>query len=335
MRSLLGDMQINEKLVNEMFLEHLPADVQTTLASGSQNLTVPQLAEMTDRIIEELLLKHPNIIKPQFRSSEGQHDVGQHIRTSGPPVFARPRGLAPASSQASKAEFEHMLLLGIIRPSESPWASPLHVVPKATSADSGHPCGDIPKTIVTTTFGLFGFIHMPFCLRYAAKTFQRFIDHVLRGLPFVYACIDDLLVTNQTAEEHKEHLALVFDHHDKFWVINNPSRVEASRDFPPPTSKRHLQRFLGMVIFYRRFLPKCAHLMLPLTSMLSGPKGLLELTGETLAAFGRIKSFLADATLLTHSAPEARLFLMVDASTVGVGAVLQQHLAGSTRIIEV
>ncbi|BHF67739.1 hypothetical protein SprV_0301076700 [Sparganum proliferum] len=86
-----------------------------------------------------------------------------------------------------------------------------------------------------------------------------------------------------------------------------------------------------MVNFYRRFLPNCADLMLPLTNLLSGPKGPLELRGHALTAFERIKTSLADATLLTHPAPEAPLSLMVDASTVAVGAVLQQHINDSTR----
>ena len=47
-----------------------------------------------------------------------------------------------------------------------------------------HP-DDSPKTAISIQFGLFEFLHMPFGLRNAAQTFQRFIDEVLRGLDFV------------------------------------------------------------------------------------------------------------------------------------------------------
>ncbi len=49
-----------------------------------------------------------------------------------------------------------------------------------------HP-DDIPKTAVTIPFGLYEFTCMPFGLRNAAQTFQRFIDTVLRGLHFSFA----------------------------------------------------------------------------------------------------------------------------------------------------
>jgi hypothetical protein len=65
---------------------------------------------------------------------------------------------------------------------------------------------DILKTAVTTPFGLFEFLRMPFGLRNNAQTFQRFIDQVLRGLTFFYAYIDDLLIANTSLEEHKTHL---------------------------------------------------------------------------------------------------------------------------------
>ncbi|BHF76161.1 hypothetical protein SprV_0501925900 [Sparganum proliferum] len=204
----------------------------------------------------QLLLSQSNIINPQFRSGEVQHDVVHHIRTSGPPAFARPIRLAPERFHAAKAEFEHMLQLAIIRPPESPWTSPLHMVPKAHQA-TGDPYPvphlqdfagalfgkavfskidlvrafhqipvaheDIHKTAVTTPFGFFEFIRTSFGLRNAAQRFQKFIDHVLRDLPFVYAYIDDLLVASRNEEEHKEHLVLVFDRLDKFGVVVIPS----------------------------------------------------------------------------------------------------------------
>ena len=71
---------------------------------------------------------------------------------------------------------------------------------------------DVPKTAVITPFGLFEFLRMPFGLRNAAQTFQRFIDEVLRGLHFTYAYIDDVLVASTSPEEHEHHLRLVQEH---------------------------------------------------------------------------------------------------------------------------
>ena len=62
------------------------------------------------------------------------------VPTSGPPVFAPPRRLFGEKLEVARAEFQKMLDLGIIRPSSSPWSSPLHVVPKANGG--WRPCGD-------------------------------------------------------------------------------------------------------------------------------------------------------------------------------------------------
>ncbi|BHF84138.1 hypothetical protein SprV_0902728800 [Sparganum proliferum] len=68
-RSLFGDMQVDDKFVKEMFLERLPADVQTILASGPQALTVSQLAEMADRIIEVQRFQLPSVVQISTSSS--------------------------------------------------------------------------------------------------------------------------------------------------------------------------------------------------------------------------------------------------------------------------
>lgn len=64
---------------------------------------------------------------------------------------------------------------------------------------------DIPKRAVTTPFGLYEFLRMPFGLTNASQTLQRFIGQVIRGLPGVYAYIDDLLVASATMDGYNSN----------------------------------------------------------------------------------------------------------------------------------
>ena len=82
---------------------------------------------------------------------------------------------------------------------------------------------DIPKTAVVTPFGLFEFTHMPFGLRNAAQSFQRFIDQVLRGLTCSYAYLDDILVASKDKDEHLCHLRQVFTRLQDYGVQLNVS----------------------------------------------------------------------------------------------------------------
>ena len=63
---------------------------------------------------------------------------------------------------------------------------------------------DVHKTVVTTPFGLFNFTRTQFGLRNSGQTFQLFIDHVTRGLDFVYVYLDDLPVTSPDHRTHKK-----------------------------------------------------------------------------------------------------------------------------------
>ena len=68
------------------------------------------------------------------------HTTNHHIQTTGPPVMARPRRLAPEQHATAKAHFAELERLGIIRRSAAPWSTPLHMVPKPDGTH--HPCGD-------------------------------------------------------------------------------------------------------------------------------------------------------------------------------------------------
>ena len=66
--------------------------------------------------------------------------INYHVTTEGPPVYTRARRLNPSKLAVARAEFSTMERLGIVRWSDSPWASPLHVVPKPNGG--WRPCGD-------------------------------------------------------------------------------------------------------------------------------------------------------------------------------------------------
>ena len=88
----------------------------------------------------DLLDEFPEILTPNFKNRENKHKIEHYIETRGHPVFAKPRRLDQAKLEAARAEFAELERLGIIRRSDSPWSSPLHVVPKANG--KLRPCGD-------------------------------------------------------------------------------------------------------------------------------------------------------------------------------------------------
>jgi hypothetical protein len=105
------------------------------------------------------------------------------------------------------------------------------------------------------------------------------------------------------------------------------SHVAAVQDFPQPATVQGLQGFLGMVNFYRRFLPGLARTLLPLTDALKGGvKGasIVLWTADMVAAFIAEK-----AATLVHPDPTTDISIMVDASATHVGAVLQQRRRGA------
>jgi hypothetical protein len=96
---------------------------------------------------------------------------------------------------------------------------------------------------------------------------------------------------------------------------------------PPPKTASQPRLFLGMLNFYRRFLPHAAATDAPLHAALSGPrvKGYHPHRLDA-GTFEECKASLSRATLLAHLDPSAPLALVTDASITSMGAVLQQRV---------
>ncbi|UYV62951.1 hypothetical protein LAZ67_2002602 [Cordylochernes scorpioides] len=69
---------------------------------------------------------------------------------------------------------------------------------------------DIPKTAITTPFGLYEFTRMNFGLKNASQTFQKLMDEVTKGLDFVFVYIDDVLIASKNENDHIQHLHTIF-----------------------------------------------------------------------------------------------------------------------------
>jgi hypothetical protein len=90
--------------------------------------------------VKTLLEKFPSILCTGDVKQTPNHGIVHHIRTgSHPLVFVKFRCLDPEKLQIAKAEFKRFESAGIVRRSKSPWASPLHMVPK--NDGSWQPCG--------------------------------------------------------------------------------------------------------------------------------------------------------------------------------------------------
>lgn len=220
---------------------------------------------------------------------------------------------------------------------------------------------DVHKTAITTPFGLFEFIRMPFGLRNSSQTFQRFINEVFFDLQFVYVYIDDVLVASANESEHVEHLKIVFARLESYGLNIKPEkcvfgvkildflgytisaggiqpsidRVKDITNFKKPTSVNGLQKILGLINYYHRYIPMLAKELSPIHDILSlankNKEKQIAWTTEANIAFENVKSLFANKTLLTHFDSNAKLSVVVDASNVAMGAVLQQQRDDTTE----
>lgn len=109
-----------------------------------------------------------------------------------------------------------------------------------------------------------------------------------------------------------------------------PAKIAAIIEYPPPATASDLGRYLGMLNFYRRFIPHSAAHQTQLQSLITtnkkNGKTPIVWTAEATQAFQTTKDSFANTALLAHPSPNAKLSLTTDASDYAIGGALHQTL---------
>lgn len=154
------------------------------------------------------------------------------------------------------------------------------------------------KTAFITPFGLFEYERVPFGLKNAPPHFMQCIDAMMQehDVEGSKGFVDDLLTGGVNIEQYLERLRkLLHALRQNQWLIS-PSKarfgytkiavlghiVEAGRIRPDmekvecigrlkaPETVKHVRAFLGLVGFYRKFIPRFAKLAKPLINLTKG-----------------------------------------------------------------
>ena len=205
-----------------------------------------------------------------------------------------------------------------------------------------------PKTaFVVSGVGKYEFNRVPFALAQAPTYFQRLINEVLTDCTFAMGYLDDIIIFSKTEEEHLQHLEEIFEHLRKSGLklklqkcsffkkhiqylghlISEegiqplPAKLESIAKMPTLQNAKQVKQFIGIVGYYRKFVPCFADISRPLTQLTGKNKG-FNWTTECDKCFHMLKCYLQEAPILKYPDPSADYILYTDASKYVYAGVL-------------
>nr|XP_046472602.1 uncharacterized protein K02A2.6-like [Neodiprion pinetum] len=209
---------------------------------------------------------------------------------------------------------------------------------------------------INTPRGLYRVKRMLFGIAAAPAIWQERMNFLFRSIKVVCVFQDDLRLAAKTLPELIAliHVVLkIFDEHNikinlrkcSFCdleicfcghVINaqgihkDPTKFEAVTNMPQPQNISELRTFIGMVMYYNRFIKNASTVLAPLYNLLKENSN-FSWTKECQDAFESIKLAFTKDTCLTFFDPKKPLILATDASPVGVGAVISRSFEDGTE----
>ena len=205
------------------------------------------------------------------------------------------------------------------------------------------------KTTFVMPFGKYKFLQVPFGLAQAPAYFQHLMNQVLNNCSFAMTYLDDIIIFSETEEQHLAHIEEIFKrleaadlkmkrskcdffkkhiHYLGHLISANGIRplkdkLDSIRDMPAPCNSKEVKQFLGLVGYYRKFVPCFAALSRPLSKLTCKDK-VFEWTQECQKAFATLKEKLCAQPILQCADTTKGYTLYTDASKYGWAGVLTQ-----------
>ena len=225
----------------------------------------------------------------------------------------------------------------------------------------------IPLTAFTVgPLGFYECVRMPFGLTNAPATFQRLMESCLGEMHLNWCIIylDDVIIFSRTPEEHLQRLRLVLQKlraaglklkpskceffkdnisylgHivSKDGVETDPKKIQVIVDWPVPKTVYDVRSFLGFSNYYRKFMYRYSQIANPLNTLISGENAKKKKTPVDWQdchqeAFDKLKELCSKAPILAYADYTKPFRVYLDASEIGLGAVISQKQEGREPVI--
>ena len=182
-----------------------------------------------------------------------------------------------------------------------------------------------PKSAFVSAYGKWEFKRCPFGLVQEPAYFQRLVNEVLSGLTFTFGYLDDILIFSLDMETHLKHLRILFERlrsadlklkevkcnflkkHIQYigHIISGegispvPEKLESIQKMLPPRNPKEVKQFLGLIGYYRKFVPQFSDLARPLNA-LTRKDTVFEWTQICQESFDLLKACLMTEPILTY-----------------------------------
>ncbi|XP_061098630.1 uncharacterized protein LOC133128839 [Conger conger] len=208
------------------------------------------------------------------------------------------------------------------------------------------------KTAFATPTGLYQYTVLPFGVHGAPATFQRLMDQVLRPHQrYAAAYLDDIVIHSTDWDSHVDKVEAVLRSLREAGLTANPAKcrlgfkeaaylghtvgrgrvkpqsnkVDSIATWPQPATKKQVRMFLGLVGYYRQFIPEFAARAAPLHDLTKKEQpNRVQWNPLAAAAFQDLRAALGEKPVLITPNFQKPFVLQTDASEVGLGAVLSQ-----------